>query len=93
MLDTLLPLVAIIGLGAGAFMVARSPKFWFGMGKELFHKLLPFLLKFFDNRPKSPEEWAEWRKLSQMKPSEMSAKERERFKELKRLNAEYRDNK
>ena len=90
MLDTLLPLVAIIGLGAGAFMVARSPKFWIGMGRELFNSLLPGFLKLFNNRPKTPQEWAEWRRLSSMSPHSMSAKDKARYLEMKRLNDEYR---
>lgn len=37
--------VAAIGLGAGAFIVVRSPSFWLDFGKEVFKRLLPSLLK------------------------------------------------
>jgi hypothetical protein len=83
-------LVGLSGLGIGAFFVARNPKFWVGLAKTVFNELLPSFLKLFENRPKSDEEWKEWRELSAMKPSEMSAKQKERFKELKKLNAEFK---
>lgn len=43
--DVLLFLGALLGLSMGAFMVARSPKFWIGMGEEVFKKMLPILTK------------------------------------------------
>lgn len=82
--------VAAIGLAAGAFIVVRSPSFWIDFGKELFIRLLPSLLKLFENRPKTDEEWKEWRRLSSMKEADMSPKERTRFKELKKLNWEFK---
>ena len=59
----------------------------------LIKSALPIFLKLFVNRPKTPEEWAEWRRLSLIKPSEMSPTERARFRELKKLNSEFRKNK
>lgn len=80
-----------LGLGVGGFFAARSSKFWISMAKDLFKELWPSFLKLFDNRPKTPEEWAEWRRLSSMNDSDMSPTDKERFKELKRLNKEYRN--
>jgi hypothetical protein len=92
-MDYALYSIAAIGLAAGAFLVARSPSFWIDFGKELFSRLWPLLVDYImNNRPKSPEEWEEWRELSSMKPKEMSAKQRARYEELKKLNAEYRKN-
>lgn len=53
LLDALLILCALIGFGAAAFLVARSPVFWVGFGKALFKELLPFFLGIF--KPASPE--------------------------------------
>lgn len=45
--------IAALGLGAGAFVVARSPEFWLDFGSHLLNKLLPILMA-----RKSPEEEA-----------------------------------
>ena len=45
--------IAALGLGAGAFFVARSPEFWVDFGKHLIKTLIPILMK-----RKSPEEEA-----------------------------------
>lgn len=54
--DILLFLAALLGLAAGGFMVARSPSFWVGMGKEVFKSLLPILTKRLP-----PEQEQAWR--------------------------------
>jgi hypothetical protein len=43
--DALLYLAAIIGVGAAAFIVARSPTFWLGMGAAILKAAWPYLLK------------------------------------------------
>jgi len=53
----LLFVFALFGLTAGAFMVARSPAFWLGMGEEVFKKMLPIIAKRM-----SPEDEEAWRK-------------------------------
>lgn len=79
-----------LGLGLGAFFIARNPKFWISMAKDIFLQFLPSLLKALQNRPKTDEEWKEWRYLSSLKPSEMSPKEKARYRELKKLNQEFK---
>lgn len=83
-------LIGLLGLGLGAFFIARNPKFWVGLAKEIFTQMLPSLLKALQNRPKTEEEWKEWRYLSSLKPSEMTPKERSRYRELKKLNDEFK---
>lgn len=56
-ISVILFLFALGGLTAGAFMVARSPTFWLGMGEEVFKKMLPIILKRMP-----PEEEEAWRK-------------------------------
>jgi hypothetical protein len=48
--------VLLIGIGAGGFLVAQRPSFWFGLGITMFNASLPFLLKRM-----SPEKEQEWR--------------------------------
>jgi len=92
-MDYALYTIAAAGLFTGAFLAARSSSFWIDLGKDLIRRLWPMLVAYIlNNRPKSPKEWEEWRRLSTMKPSELSAKERTRLAELKKLNAEYRKN-
>jgi hypothetical protein len=43
--DTLLLAAAMTGVAAAAFMVARSPVFWFGLGKVIVAALMPAILK------------------------------------------------
>jgi hypothetical protein len=44
-ISIILFLCAILGITAGAFMVARSPVFWMGMGKEIFKIMIPIIIK------------------------------------------------
>lgn len=48
----------LIGVCAAAFLVARSPTFWIGLGKALFIQTLPLILK---RMPADKEQ--EWRDL------------------------------
>ena len=56
-IGVILFLCALLGLTAGAFMVARSPAFWLGMGEEIFKKMIPIITKRM-----TPEEEEAWRK-------------------------------
>jgi hypothetical protein len=56
-ISVILFIFALLGLTAGAFMVARSPSFWFGMGEEVFKRMIPIILKRMP-----PEEEEAWRK-------------------------------
>ena len=51
MTDALLLLVTIIGVGAAAFMAARSPRFWIELAGIVFAQLLPNIKKFI--KPKN----------------------------------------
>lgn len=85
---------AIVGvLLLGLWVASQNPKFWLGLLDGLYEKFLPDFLKIIKNRPKTPEEWADWRRLSAMKKSDMSPKDIARYEELKKLNEEYRKNK
>lgn len=53
-------LVFLIGLGAGGFIVARSPSFWIAFATQLGKKVFPVILAFVMKR-KSPEEEKKWR--------------------------------
>ena len=51
----------LIGVGAAAFLVMRSPAFWADAGKQLFNALLPAVLKYVGKRM-TPEEEAEYQR-------------------------------
>jgi len=52
--------VVLLGLGAGAFLVAQRPSFWIEFGVRLGKALLPSVLKYVTKRM-PPEEEAAWR--------------------------------
>ncbi len=56
-IEGLLILGVFLGLFSGAFLVARSPAFWVGLGTVIFKALLPSITKRLP-----PEEEAAWRK-------------------------------
>jgi len=56
-ISIILFLCVILGITAGAFMIARSPVFWIGMGKEIFKIMIPIIIK---RMPLEEEE--AWRK-------------------------------
>jgi len=37
--------VLLLGIGAGGFLVAQRPSFWFGLGLVVFKSALPYLSK------------------------------------------------
>lgn len=82
--------VGLIGLGFGAWYVAQNPQFWIDLVKKVVMIFLPDILKMFSNRPKTEAEWKEWRYLSSLKPSEMTPREKARYRELKKLNDEFK---
>ena len=51
--------VVLIGLGAGALLVAQRPSFWLQFGVRLGKALLPRVLKYVTLR--MPPEEAAWR--------------------------------
>ena len=52
--------VVLIGLGAGAFLVAQRPSFWIEFGSWVAKSLLPLAWRYISKR-KPPEEEAAWR--------------------------------
>lgn len=59
-IDAALFLALLLGLGAGGFMVARSPVFWIGFGKALFAALAPAVFAYITKRM-DPATEAAWR--------------------------------
>ncbi len=53
-------LVVLLGLGAGAFLVAQRPSFWLEFGQRLGKTLLPLAWRCVSKRM-PPEEEAAWR--------------------------------
>jgi hypothetical protein len=52
--------VVLLGLGAGAFLVAQRPSFWVEFGTRLGKALLPLAWRYVSRRM-PPEEETEWR--------------------------------
>ena len=52
--------VVLLGLGAGAFLVAQRPSFWIEFGQRLGKALLPLARRYVSKRM-PPEEKAAWR--------------------------------
>ena len=53
--------VVLLGLGAGAFLVAQRPSFWIEFGGRFVKALLPLAWRYVSKRM-PPEEEAAWRK-------------------------------
>ena len=53
--------VVLLGLGAGAFLVAQRPSFWIEFGQRLLKALLPLVWRYVSKRM-PPVEEAVWRK-------------------------------
>ena len=52
--------VVLLGIGAGAFLVARQPSFWIEFGSRVAKALLPLVWRYVSKRM-PPEEEAAWR--------------------------------
>lgn len=52
--------VVLLGLGAGAFLVALRPSFWIKFGSRVAKALLPLAWRYVSRRM-PPEEEAAWR--------------------------------
>ena len=42
--------VLLISIGAGGFLVAQRPAFWWGLGRELAKRLGPYLFAYLTKR-------------------------------------------
>lgn len=52
--------VVLLGLGAGAFLVAQRPSFWIEFGGRLLKAMLPRVIQYVTKRM-SPEQEKAWR--------------------------------
>ena len=71
--------MVLLGLGAGAFLVAQRPSFWIELGRRLGKILLPLAWKFISKRM-SPEEEAAWRQAERRGQGEEWVKQRHRVR-------------
>ena len=69
--------VVLLGLGAGAFLVAQRPSFWLEFGARFGQALLPRALQYLTRRM-SPEEEAAWREAERRGQGDMWLRERRR---------------
>ena len=69
--------VVLLGLGAGAFLVARRPFFWIEFGQKLGRALLPLAWRYVSKRM-PPEEEAAWRQAERWGQGDEWLRERRR---------------
>ena len=50
-----LVVAVLIGVGAAAFLVMRTPAFWLDFGQQLVQRLTPEVIKYL-SKPLSPED-------------------------------------
>ena len=67
--------VVLLGLGAGASLVAQRPSFWIELGARLGKAMLPLAWRFVSKRM-SPEEEAAWREAERRGQGEEWLRER-----------------
>ena len=71
--------VALLGLGAGAFLVARRPSFWIEFGTRLAGALLPLAWRYVSKRM-PPEEEAAWHQAERRGQGDEWLRERRRLR-------------
>ena len=69
--------IVLLGLGAGAFLVAQQPSFWIEFGQRLVKALLPLAWRFVSKRM-PPDEEAAWRQAERRGQGEAWLKQRYR---------------
>jgi len=67
--------VVLLGLGAGAFLVAQRPSFWIEFGTRLAKALLPLAWRYVSKRI-PPEEEAAWREAERRRQGDEWFRER-----------------
>lgn len=67
--------VVLLGLGAGAFVMAQRPAFWIGFGARLGKALLPLGWRFV-SKTMPPKEEAAWRQVERRGQGDEWLKER-----------------
>ena len=73
--------MVLLGLGAGAFLVAQRPSFWIEFGSRLGKALLPLAWRHVSRRM-LPEEEATWREAERSGQGEEWLRDRRRQKEV-----------
>jgi hypothetical protein len=71
--------VVLLGLGAGAFLVARRPFFWIECGGRFVKALLPLAWRYVSKRM-PPEEEAAWRQAEKRAQGDDWLKQRHRVR-------------
>ena len=71
--------VVLLGLGAGAFLVAQRPFFWIEFGSRLGKALLPLAWRYVSKRLPSEEE-AAWREAERRGQGDEWLKQRHRVR-------------
>ena len=71
--------VVLLGLGAGAFLVAQRPSFWIEFWSRLGTLLLPFAWRYVSKRM-PPEEEAAWRQAERRGQGDEWLKQRYRVR-------------
>jgi len=69
--------VMLLGLGAGAFLVAQRPSFWLEFGARIGWRLLPLAWRYVSKRM-PPDEEAAWRQAERRGQGNEWLKERRR---------------
>ena len=69
--------IVLLGLWAGAFLVAQRPSFWIEFGARLGKALLPLAWRYVSRRM-PPEEEAEWRQAERWGQGQDRLKQRYR---------------
>ena len=72
--------VVLLGLGAGAFLVAQRPSFWIEFGQRLAKALLPLAWRCVSKRM-PPEEEAAWRQAERRGQGEEWLKEKKQHRQ------------
>ena len=71
--------VVLLGLGAGAFLVAQRPSFWIEFGGRLGKALLPLAWRYVSRRM-PPAEEAAWREAERRGQGDEWLKQRHRVR-------------
>jgi hypothetical protein len=71
--------IVLLGLGAGAFLVAQRPSFWIEFGQRLGRALLPLAWRYVSKRM-PPEEEAAWRQAERWGQGDEWLKQRYRVR-------------
>ena len=71
--------IVLLGLGAGAFLVAQQPSFWIEFGQRLVKALWPLAWRFVSKRM-PPDEEAAWRQAERRGQGDEWLRERYRVR-------------